>query len=158
MKYYKWMNTDKDEITMIPGFAFGSLADAIEMEDEVRSWIESDNLNLYEFEGPNPIDTHLMFRSSMIYFRKYEPLSKEGLKYAIEYFNDKPYDYFGLAISDTDTITIDGTKITSTQLFNRLLKTIPAMHSTVDSWGYKVTEYIVSVSCKMKKINNIVGL
>jgi len=149
MKYYKWMYEDAKTVHRVPSFVWINLQDALDMKEEVKGWAcslddcdDDERFNLYEMDGPEPVETHLLFRTHMIPTRRYPPLSSEEFQEVHEYFEGVKWDYFGMKDSDKDL-----------ELFFRYATTAKVLKSTADPWGYGIKEAYIPLPMAMHQMN-----
>ena len=102
--YYKLLWAEDPIINDIPGFVWPNEQTAIAHYDAFISWTHGDTEqpHLYEIKGPKAIQfpatfvTDLSYRSKR---RRPQPLSDQEAREALDYFNTKDPEFFGLAMA-----------------------------------------------------------
>ena len=161
MRYYKWMNKSDDVIVDIPGFVFDDMKSALDMENDARDWMISDNLNLYQMENHSPVvELPLYFASEMsgssITGQTSEKLPKEHIANAVEFFKQKGIEnseYFHTRESTESIIEVSGKEISPITLFKMLSNSGIVFKSKHGVFNTENTEVIIGVRTKMTKVN-----
>lgn len=115
MKYYKWIWSDEQLITGIPGFVWPDEQTAIAKYDDYIEWTCGDTKspNLFVMEAPRAIEFPLGFDGRLCFDRRRrhpKPLTDLEQQRALAYFQDKSEDcdggFFGTNKATEDDVLL----------------------------------------------------
>jgi hypothetical protein len=150
--YYKLLWAEDPVINDIPGFVWPDEQTAIAHYDDFVEWTygETEQPHLYEIKGPKAIQSPVAFDGRLSYMpkrRRPQSLSDQEVREALDYFNTKDPEFFGLAeAGEQDEL-----------LFLDLAATVGVLkahmpdHET-DPEGYALDEYFIGIKSEMRKI------